>query len=223
MQGFCDAVWDETAGLRRRIVDHPFNRELAAGTLSRDRFRFYMIQDALYLERYSRALAIASAKAPEARAMERFAQSARNALIVERALHGGFLEKFGVDTARAAAAEPSPSCAGYTDFLLTVAHIGSYEELAAAVLPCFRIYWEVGNQIAARAAPDNPYRAWIDTYSDPEFGARVAQTMELVDDAARGAGERTLAAMRRSYIRATQHEWMFWDSAYRLEDWPVAA
>lgn len=223
MASFCETVWEETAGLRRAILDLPFVRELTAGTLGRERFRFYMIQDALYLERYSRALAIASAKAPDADAMERFAQSARNALIVERVLHGGFLETFGVDPKEASAMEPSPTCAGYTNFLLTVAHIGGYEELTAAVLPCFRIYWDVGGRIRETAAPDNPYQAWIDTYSDADFGERVAETMTLVDRAAAGAGPATRQAMRRAYIRASQYEWMFWDSAYRLERWPVAA
>ena len=27
--------------------------------------------------------------------------------------------------------------------------------------------------------------------------------------------------MRAAYLKATRYEWMFWDSAYRLEAWPV--
>jgi thiaminase/transcriptional activator TenA len=27
--------------------------------------------------------------------------------------------------------------------------------------------------------------------------------------------------MHAAFRRAAQLEWMFWDSAYRLEDWPV--
>ncbi|MDX1484517.1 MAG: thiaminase II, partial [Alphaproteobacteria bacterium] len=52
MTTFSERAWAETAELRAAIDALPFNRELAAGTLSEERFRHYMIQDALYLEDY---------------------------------------------------------------------------------------------------------------------------------------------------------------------------
>ena len=33
------------------------------------------------------------------------------------------------------------------------------------------------------------------------------------------AGDRHL--MRESYLEAVRYEWMFWDSAHRLEGWPI--
>ena len=180
-----------------------------------------MIQDALYLEQYSRALAVAAAKAPDADAMQRFAHAAEEALVVERALHGGFFETFGIDPHQAAAAEPSPTCYGYTNFLLSVAHVGSYEELVAAILPCFWIYWDVGNQIAKEAGADNPYQAWIDTYSDPGFGEAVDAVIAITDRTAATSTDARREAMLRAFKRSTQYEWMFWDSAYRLAGWPI--
>ena len=155
--------------------------------------------------------------------MQRFARAAEEALVVERALHGGFFKTFGVDANDAAAAEPSPTCYGYTNFLLSVAHIASYEELVAAVLPCFWIYWDVGNQIAKKAGADNPYQAWIDTYSDPTFGEAVNAVISIADRAAAASTDERQGAMLRAFKRSTQYEWMFWDSAYRLETWPINA
>jgi thiaminase/transcriptional activator TenA len=222
MTSFSERAWTETSGLYRRILDLPFNRELAAGTLSQARFQFYITQDALYLTQYARALAAAAAKAPDIDSMRFFAKASETALIVERALHGGFFEKFGVDPADAAAAEPSPVCYGYTNFLLASAFTDSYAVLTAAVLPCFWIYWEVGNHIAGIARPDNPYRAWIDTYSDPGFGDAVKTAIALTDRAAEGASAAEAAAMLRAFKRSAQYEWMFWASAYKREPWPVA-
>lgn len=221
MTTFSAHAWRETTDLRRRIVDLPFNCELAAGTVSRERFGYYMIQDALYLEQYSRALAIAAARAPDPAAMEQFARAAQEALVVERALHTGFLRAFGITAADAARQEPSPTCYGYTNFLLAVAHQGSYEELIAAVLPCFWVYWEVGNAIAGTSVADNPYQAWIDTYSDPSFGQAVQAVIEIVDRAAQATTATLRGAMMRAFVRSTQYEWMFWDGAYRLERWPI--
>ena len=58
---FSEEAWQRTASLREAIHTLPFNIELAAGTLARDRFQHYIVQDALYLGQFSRALAIAAA------------------------------------------------------------------------------------------------------------------------------------------------------------------
>ena len=90
-----------------------------------------------------------------------------------------------------------------------------------ALLPCFWIYAEVGRDIHARAAPSNPYQAWIDTYAGEEFHAAVRGVIAAADEAADGASTRLREQMHTAFRRATQLEWVFWDSAYRLEQWPV--
>jgi thiaminase (transcriptional activator TenA) len=218
---FSQAAWDRTADLRRAIHAHPFNRELAAGTLRRNRFQHYMLQDAIYLVAYSRTLAAASVRAPGVAAQEFFADASKTALVVERALHESYLTQFGISREEAAAAEPSPTCLGYTSFLLATAQAGSYEELVAAILPCFWIYWDVGTVIAKMSGAGNPYQPGIDTYADEGFGRAVAEAREATDEAARGLDEVRLANMHRAFRRCCQYEWMFWDAAYRLEGWPV--
>jgi thiaminase (transcriptional activator TenA) len=222
IMSFTDDIWQQTAALRRAIDELPFNRELAAGTLSRKRFKFYITQDKLYLDSYARTLAIAGARAPDLGAMDKFVGSALGALAVERALHGQFLEQFGMSEADILAAEPSPSCLAYTNFLIAAAHHGSWPVLVAAILPCFWIYHDVGVRIAAETVPDNFYQPWIDTYADDAFAASVREVIGITDRAAAGAGAAERDAMARAFVRSTQYEWLFWDSAYRLEAWPIA-
>lgn len=221
MTAFTEEAWTAVAPLRRAIHDLPFNQELAAGTLNEGRFQAYMVQDSLYLVAYGRALAIAAAKAPDPDALIAFAGAAREAVVVERALHETFFRKFGLDPAQAARADRSPACQAYTDFLVATAQTEPYEVLVAAILPCFWVYWDVGMAIAKSAAPDNPYQAWIDTYTDPAFGEAVEAVKAIADRAAAGTTETVRAAMHHAFRRSTQYEWMFWDSAYRLEAWPV--
>ena len=54
-------AWDRQADLYEVIRTMPFNTELAAGTLSEDRFKHYITQDAHYLVGFGRALALAAA------------------------------------------------------------------------------------------------------------------------------------------------------------------
>ena len=96
MTRFSEEAWERNATLRAAIHRLPFNTELAAGTLAPERFRFYILQDAIYLGDYARALALAAAKAPDAATVQVFAGDAVQAIAVEQALHARYLAEFGV-------------------------------------------------------------------------------------------------------------------------------
>jgi thiaminase/transcriptional activator TenA len=217
---FSDRAWQSSARLREGIHRLPFNVELAAGSLSRERFQTYIVQDAIYLGQFSRALAISAAKAPDTATMQSFAQSALGAIAVEQALHSRYLQDFGVNPASTAEAEPSPDCLAYTSYLIAAAYHDPWEVVVAALLPCFWLYWDVGCAIARRAAPQHPYRAWIDTYADERFGEAVRTVIAITDRAANFATQDTRAKMLAAFIRACQYEWLFWDGAYQRRGWP---
>jgi len=218
---FSRAAWERNARAYGTIRTMPFNSELAAGTLSEARFKHYITQDAHYLVGFGRALTLAAAKAPTPDRLIQFAKSAEGAIVVERALHGSFFEKYGI-TAQVFNDTPlSPACHHYVSYLIATAYAEPYEVLLGALLPCFWIYAEVGRDIHGRAASGNPYQAWIDTYAGEQFHAAVRATIEATDEAASEASPALLERMHRAFTRATQLEWMFWDSAHRLEPWPL--
>ncbi|MGA8198106.1 MAG: thiaminase II [Acetobacteraceae bacterium] len=220
MTQFSDSAWQRTARLRAAIDALPFNTELAAGTLSRERFQGYIVQDALYLGQYSRVLALAGVKGPDGATLQAFGRCALEAVAVEQALHERYLQEFGIDPARLTDAEPSPDCLGYTSFLLATAYHDPWEVLVAALLPCFWIYWDVGSRIARHAAANNPYRAWIDTYADEGFGEAVRMVIGITDRAASSTTSAVQERMMTAFVRSTQYEWLFWDGAYQQRGWP---
>jgi thiaminase/transcriptional activator TenA len=221
MTNFSTQAWQQNLPLYEKILTMPFNAELAAGTLREDRFRHYIIQDAHYLEGFARALALAAAKAGTADQIVQFAEAAQTAIIVERALHADYFAKFGVTPADFAAARPTPVCDHYVSYLLRIAALDPFPVVLAALLPCFWIYLEVGKNIHARAASPNPHQAWIDTYAGEEFANAVQAVITTTDAVATHTSPDTRAAMHAAFTRATQLEWMFWDSAYHLNKWPV--
>ena len=224
MTGFCATAWQHTERLQRAMTALPFNAELAKGTLSAQRFRFYLVQDARYLVGFARALAVAAARASDSGDVAFFAGAAQESIVVERALHDGYFQRFGMTEQDQRAVETSPTCLAYTSFLLATAQTASYAELIAALLPCFWVYQHVGTEIVATHRPgaDHPYLAWIDTYADDAFAEAVDTCRRAVDAAAADTDERTRARMLTAFTRATEYEWLFWDSAYRLETWPTA-
>jgi thiaminase (transcriptional activator TenA) len=222
MTGFSDRIWQRTSPLRAAIHALPFNTELAAGTLSRDKFQFYIVQDSLYLDQYARALSIAAARGPDGATLRAFSNYAIGAIAVEQALHERYLREFGVNPDTIATAEPSPDCLGYTSFLMAAAYHEPWEVLVAALLPCFWLYWDVGTTIAKTAAPNNPYRAWIDTYADDGFGEAVRAVIATTDQAALTASDTVRDRMTTAFIRSCQYEWLFWDGAWHRRFWPVS-
>ena len=216
---FSETAWEKIEPIYQAILKHPFNVELAAGTLDRERFQFYMQQDSLYLVDFARALAQAASKAPTPEDIVLLLRFSEGALVAERSLHQHYFDLFGItlDTRKA------PGCFAYTQFLLAeTAHRG-YERGIAALLPCFWIYREVGLHIHQHAASNNPYQKWIDTYSGEEFAAVVDQAIDLTDRVAEGVNDRQRGEMLEAFVTSTRLEWQFWDSAYRMESWPPDA
>ncbi|HVX43232.1 MAG TPA: thiaminase II [Mycobacteriales bacterium] len=223
--GFCELVWKQTEPLQQAILDHPFIRELADGTLSRDRFAFYMVQDQRYLTGFSQTLAVASAKAPDPEDAIFLAGSAQTALTVERGMHAEYLAQFGLAESDIAGIRTSLSAQAYVSYLHSVALTEPFPVLVAGALPCFWIYQYVGEDIIGRVADlaDHPYRQWISTYADEAFSESVQKARDIVDRAAAAADPQTVADMNSAFVQACEYEWLFWDSAWRTEIWPTAA
>jgi thiaminase/transcriptional activator TenA len=213
---FTEKLWKNTCAIYEAIVNHPFNRELAEGTLSIERFVFYLQQDSLYLVDFCRALSILAGFSPDQGTMSDFIRLTDEVIAGERGMQDEFFKIYGIAGVQP---EQSPACLAYTSYLLTTATTRSYEEAVAAVLPCFWIYREVGAYIFRNAVRGNPYRKWIDTYASEEFFVSVDKAIDLTDAAAR-VSTALQPKMEQAYETATRLEWMFWDSAYRRETWP---
>jgi thiaminase (transcriptional activator TenA) len=208
--------WQRSAFIYEAIIGMPFIQELIAGTLPAEKFQFYITQDAAYLEQFGRALALIAGRAQTVAHVLEYARFAEGAIVVENALHAGYFQQFGIEGKAAA----SPSCHHYTSFLLSTCALAPIEVAMAAVLPCFWIYKRVGDYIYAnQSGHDNPYQTWIDTYAGEAFGALVSKAINFCDEAATAATEAQQEAMYAAYEKASRLEYMFWDSAYRLESW----
>ena len=95
------------------------------------------------------------------------------------------------------------------------------EVAMAAVLPCFWVYKKVGDHIYSNQNKGkNPYQKWIDTYAGSEFGEIVDTAIKACDEVAKQCTADQRETMRDAFLTGCRLEWMFWDSAWRLEKWP---
>jgi thiaminase/transcriptional activator TenA len=215
------ALWRAIEPIYAAILAHPFLRGLTDGSLPPETFRFYAVQDALYLRDFARALSLAAAHAPREEWIIMLNEHAAGALTVERTLHESFFADWGLSPEAVAATPLAPTNLAYTTYLLAVAHGRPFHEAIAALLPCYWIYWEVGKTLERAGSRDPLYARWIGTYASEEFGAVVRAVLACTDTLAAGLGDDDRAAMHRHFVTTSRYEWMFWDMGWRREPWPV--
>ncbi|WP_138432051.1 thiaminase II [Fodinibius saliphilus] len=213
---FTDKLWQEIEPIYDHILELPFIKELTDGTLSEEVFTFYLKQDTLYLSDYSRALSLAGIRSDSNEQARQFLNFATNAIDVERELHGEFYEKLDAGSPL----QKSPSCFAYTNYLLATATMRDNAIAIAALLPCFWIYREVGLHIYEHAALENPYQDWINTYAGEKFNDSVEKAIAITNRVAEEEPNRRRKQMIHAFVRSSQMEWKFWDSAYEMEQWP---
>ena len=203
------ALWAAGGETWRQILDLPFVRALGDGTLDEDLFSFYLDQDALYLRDYSRALATLSARADTAEAQVHWAAGAHEAIAAESQLHEGWLAN------RARLGGPSPITMGYTNFLRAFTAGEDYVVGAAAILPCYWLYEEVGAVLSSQNREGHPYAEWLSLYGGEEFAAEVARSLAEVERAFEAASPAQRVRAARAYLSACVYEREFFDQAHR--------
>lgn len=213
-----EQAWERVKPIYNQILAMPFNQELSKGTLPKEKFIFYLAQDAYYLLAFGRTLSAISSRMQDAELVLDFAGFATGAIFAEQSLHESYFVEFGLDSE----VKPTPSTLLYTNYILSEAAYANVEVAAAAVLPCFWIYKAVGDYIFAQQNDDqNPYKRWIDMYAGVEFAAAVEKAINITDQLAMQASAVTQEKMLLAFEMATRLEWMFWDSAYQMEKWKI--
>lgn len=211
-----DKTWEQANGIYNDIIDMPFIEQLTDGTLNLEQFKFYMEQDAIYLEYFGRTLSIIAGRVHEIDHVLDFIRFAEGAIVVENALHESYFKEFGV----AGQSPISPACHHYIHFLQSTAALAQVEIAMAAVLPCFWIYKKVGDFILAHQTDNqNPYQNWIDTYAGEEFALLVEKAISICDKAADNCTVAQQNKMTEAFVAASRLEWSFWDSAWKMKRW----
>ncbi|PAF08879.1 thiaminase II [Shouchella clausii] len=203
--------------------NHPFVQGIGHGTLELEAFQYYMCQDYKYLIEYSRVIALGTVLAPDLETMSGFAKALDETLNSEMELHRAYAKRLGITREQLEQTVPGPVTLAYSSAMMAEAQKGSLAELIAAILPCAWSYYEIGTALAKipGATEHEAYGEWVKMYSSPEFGAIADWLIAKLDELAAEKSEAELDRIETIFMNTSRYEYMFWDMAYKQENWPI--
>ena len=200
---------------------HPFVTGLGDGTLPVEKFRFFMLQDYLYLWEYAKVFALGVVKADTPELMRFFAENVSGILDGEMDIHRAYMARLGVTEAQAAAARPALPNRSYTSYMLAQANAGGPAEILASILACSWSYAEIAAELVKNhpAAADHPlYGEWVAGYTSEDYVNTNAALIERLDALTEGFPEERLARLEDIFVTCSRYEAGFWDMAWSGEE-----
>ena len=215
-----EALWKEMAPTYGRILEHPFIAGLADGSLPKDIFAGYLIQDHFYLEEYARCWALLGARSAVIDDLVTFTAEIESSLANEQGSLNELLEAMGYSRDEMlAGTEPSPTCVGFTSFIKNACATRAWHDGFVSLLECPWVYWELGKVLDRRGSPDPLYQKWMEFFVAEDFGEACERLLTIWERVADDLGPLALKSVAHHARTAIRFDWMFWDAAYRCEQW----
>ncbi|WP_102262755.1 thiaminase II [Mesobacillus jeotgali] len=221
MKKFTEELKKQAEPIWQANFDHPFIKGIANGNLALESFRYYVLQDSYYLSHFARIQAIGASRAADLFTTSRMAAHSMGTYEAELGLHENFLKQLSVTKQELEEFVPSPTAYAYTSHLYRVAASGSLAEIIAAILPCYWIYYEIGQLLKDCTPNVQIYQEWINAYGGDWFSELVNEQLSRLDQLAIEASKSEQDKMKQHFNISSQYEFMFWDMAYNQEKWPV--
>ena len=214
-------IWkSHCAGDWKNYIHHDFVTGLGEGSLEREKYLNYLIQDYIFLIHFSRAWALAVTKTDSPEEM-RLCASVLNSLVNEEIqLHVETCLGEGLSEQEIFKSIEAPENIAYTRYVLDVGHRGDFIDLLAALAPCVMGYGEIGINSKSDKSSDN-YAEWINVYSGKDYQKSCFDTANLIDQAVKvrlGTNPESTnrwPALCQQFKQATILERAFWDMALR--------
>ena len=214
---------NEANPIWEKIFNHPFLVEMAEGRLPLSKFKFYIKQDHAYLRDFCKFLGIAIARTDALERMRWLSTLLRATIIVEMGMQRKLASKIGLSMAELKATRPSPTALAYSSYMIRVASTGSFDEIVAVMSPCPLSYVEIGERmISSKGLEREPvYKEWCSLYASPQAKKLAERLKYLIDRIGEKASHEEEEKIKEHFIIASKYEYMFWDMAYKLEEWPI--
>jgi len=217
---FTERLYEQVKDIWKGYHSHPFVKGIGDGSLDIEKFKFFMVQDYIYLLQYAKVFALGVIKAQTEPEMRFFAQSVEATLNGEMKLHKAYMKRLGITESDIANAKTSLANSSYTKYMLSIAFEGDSADIMAAILACSWSYAEIGERLnKIKGAAEHPlYGEWIKGYCSKEYVEQNEQLIEYTERLAEGCSEQKLDKLSEIFANCSRYEAGFWDMAWNMEE-----
>lgn len=215
-----DELYESVKDIWEGYYEHPFVKGIGDGSLPIEKFRFYMLQDYLYLYEYAKVFALGVVKAKEPEMIRRFAWFVEDTLGGEMDIHSGYMERLGITDEDVARASMSLTNSSYTSYMLNAGFKGDELDILVAILSCAWSYAEIGRKLAERypESVNHPfYGEWVKGYTSKEYNDMNDEMLYLVNMLGQTINRTRVAELKEIFVKCSRYEAMFWDMAWNME------
>ena len=211
-----EILYNSVADIWNSYNEHPFVKGMENGDLDLEKFKYYMIQDYLYLLDYSKIFALGVVKAQDEETMRIFAGLVNSTLNCETSIHKKYMERLNITKEEVEDAEMSLANTSYTNYMLWVSQNGDILDLAVSVLSCSWSYKVIADKINnnEKAKENEFFGEWIKGYIAEEYAEENQKIIDLVDRLGEGCSNKKIEYLKTIFINCSKYEYMFWDMAY---------
>lgn len=196
-------------------VNHKFVEELSNGTINKEAFGRYLIQDRAFVNTLFEVIGHAIADAPTIRKKQRIHQFF--SMLIGGDVDGYFKETFSqIGVPREEWVDPDlhSTTEGLMDTVKRGAEEGGYEETLAVLFPTGWFYLAWGEQVSDANPGKNYLRKWIDIHTDSELKSFVDWQHRELNRLGPEIVDRRQQKVCRHFRRVAEYEKAFFDIAY---------
>lgn len=213
---FSEELFNEVKGIWDQYLKHPFVKGIGEGTLDKEKFKNYLIQDYLYLKDYAKVFAMGLVKARTMKEMKFYHGSIKGVLDDETAVHVNYLKGFGLSTEEVEEYKSELTTESYTNYMIGIALKGDLKDIAMTIMPCTWSYYYIGKHLYEtykENLKDNFYTPWIEGYASNEFREYTQEWIDYIDDICNDISEVKKERLKDIFIKSSLYEMEFWNMA----------
>ncbi|MBV7272416.1 thiaminase II [Clostridiaceae bacterium UIB06] len=213
---FSESLYENVKDIWESYYNHPFVKGIGDGTLEVDKFKFYMIQDYIYLLDYAKVYALGIVKADSEEVMQGFSSMVDSILNGEMSIHRSYMKRLGITAEEIKNTKASLDNISYTNYMLAVSQIGGLAEVSVSLLACMWSYLEIGRNLSKNpgATEHEFYGEWISGYISKEYEECTKWLIDLVDNLGEDISDKEKKKLIEVFVNTSKYEYMFWEMSY---------
>ncbi len=214
---FSERLFNENKEIWEKYLNHPFITEMESGKLDINSFKYYMLQDYLYLFEYTKVFAIGISKTNDTDDINILTQSISAINWELENVHYKYMKKIGITDNEIKNAKADLTNIGYTSYMIAKTYEGDVLNAFAAVLSCSWSYAYIGEIMKERTPEvlkNKNYGDWVKAYCSKEYQESNLKLINYFDKKCENIPNQDKEKLSEIFKTCSLFELRFWDMSY---------